>query len=235
MAPGTIAACEPPRRHETGHTGGIRHDAQMTDDVHDEEAAPGWDAIDSALSTLYPAVVPRHVGYVPPAAFSANLQGCSAYPAAGHWHYVTYGLSELYTRGAEDDPEWSGWGFELTLRVARGGESEAPGWPFTMLNHLANFINNQRVLIEDGHRMDLQQPITGHPHTDGPGTGLTVFAFTVDPQLAAIDTPNGKVVFYQAVGVTAEEKMRMQQSSTRDVLDQLAGPNPLLVTDPNRA
>jgi hypothetical protein len=31
----------------------------MTDDVHDDEAAPGWDAIDAALSTLYPGVVPR--------------------------------------------------------------------------------------------------------------------------------------------------------------------------------
>jgi Suppressor of fused protein (SUFU) len=207
----------------------------VTRDVEDDQAAPGWDAIDTALRTLYPGVEPRHVGYVPPAALSNNLQGCSAYPAAGHWHYVTYGLSELYTPGAEDDPEWSGWGFELTLRVVRGGEAEAPGWPFTVLNHLANFINAQGVLVEDGHRMDLRQPITGYPNTDGPDTALTVFAFTVDPQLDTIDTPNGRVVFYQAVGVTAEEKTRMQESSTRHLLDQLAGSNPLLITDPARA
>ncbi len=207
----------------------------MTSDVDDDQAAPGWDAIDAALNGLYPGVEPRHVGYMPPAAFSNNLQGCSAYQAAGHWHYVTYGLSELYTPGAEDDPEWSGWGFELTLRVARGGEAEAPGWPFTMLNQLANFINAQSVLVTDGHRMDLRQPVTGYPHTDGSDTALTVFAFTVDPQLGTIDTPNGRVVFYQAVGVTAEEKARMQESSTRHVLDQLAGSNPLLITDPARA
>ncbi|MGC3862300.1 suppressor of fused domain protein [Micromonospora chersina] len=206
----------------------------MTHDVEDDEAAPGWDAIDAALGRLYPGVEPRHVGYVPPAAFSANLQGCSAYPAAGHWHYVTYGLSELYSPGAEDDPEWSGWGFELTLRVVRGSEAQAPGWPFTVLNQLANFINTQGVLVEDGHRMDLRQPVTGHPHTDGPDTLLTVFAFTVDPELGTIDTPNGKVVFYQAVGVTAEEKSRMQQTSTREVLDQMAGSSPLLITDPAR-
>lgn len=34
-----------------------------------------------------------------------------------------------------------------------------------MLNQLANVINNQRVLVEDGHRMDLGQPVTGYPHT----------------------------------------------------------------------
>ncbi len=32
----------------------------------------------------------RHVGYTPPAAFSTNLQGCSAYRAESHWHYVSY-------------------------------------------------------------------------------------------------------------------------------------------------
>jgi hypothetical protein len=202
--------------------------------TEDEDAAPGWDAIDAALSTLYPGVEPRHVGYALPAALSHNLQGCSAYPALGHWHYVTYGLSELYTPGADDDPAWSGWGFELTLRVARGAETDAPGWPFAVLNQLANFINAQRVLVEDGHRMDMRQPVTGYPQTDGPETVLTVFAFTVDPQLGSIDTPNGRVVFYQAVGITSEEKSRMQESSTRRVLDEMIGSNPLLITDPAR-
>ena len=104
----------------------------------------------------------------------------------------------------------------------------------TMRIDLAD-ATSQQVLIEDGHRMDLRQPVTGHPHTDGPATGLTVCAFTIDPQLGSIDTPNGKVIFYQAVGVTADEKTRMQQSSTRQVLDQLAGADRLFVTDPGRA
>jgi hypothetical protein len=111
----------------------------------------------------------------------------------------------------------------------------APGWPFTILNKLANYINQQGVLVGDGHRMDLWQPITGYPHTDGPDTGLTVYAFAVDPELGIIDTPNGKVVFYQVVGVNAEEKARMKRSSTRDVLQELARQNPLLITEPARA
>jgi hypothetical protein len=74
-----------------------------------------------------------------------------------------------------------------------------------------------------------------YPHTDGPDTGLTVYAFAVDPELGIIDTPNGKVVFYQVVGVNAEEKARMKRSSTRDVLQELARQNPLLITEPARA
>jgi hypothetical protein len=173
----------------------VLHDAFVTLTEADI-AAPGWDAIDAALSRLYPGVSPRHVGYQPPAAFSHNLQGCSAYPTDGHWHYVTYGLSELYEKAPGDDPEWSGWGFELTLRLAKGGEEQPPEWPFTVLNSVANHINGQGVLIEAGHRIDLQRPITGHPHTDGPDTRLTVFAFTLDPQLGSIETPNGRVIFY---------------------------------------
>ncbi len=69
-----------------------------------------------------------------------------------------------------------------------------------MLNELANYVNTKGVLLEPGHRIDLGAPVTGHPHTpDGPPTGLTVFAFAVDPQLGSIETPNGRVTFLQVI------------------------------------
>jgi suppressor of fused protein SUFU len=198
--------------------------------------APGWDAIDAALRRLYGSATPRHVGYMPPAAFSANLQGCSAYAAQGHWHYVTYGLSELYMPAPDSDREVSGWGFELTMRVPRGSEATAPGWPFTMLNELAKHVNTNRVLLESGDRIDMRSPVTGHPHVpDAPSTNLTVYAVTIDPQLGRISTPNGTVQFLQVVGVTDAEKEQMLASSTADVLAGLASDNWLLITDPHRA
>jgi Suppressor of fused protein (SUFU) len=204
--------------------------------IDDDEGAPGWDALDVALTAHYGPDPAQHVGYVPPAAVSANLQGCSAYAAGDLWVYVTYGLSELYERRPEDDPEWSGWGFELTLRIPRGLEPGPPGWPFTMLNEVAKHINTKAVLLEPGHRFEFASPVTGYPHTpDGPDTGLTVFAFTVDPELGEVETLNGKVRFLAAVGVTAAEKQQMLDTSTADVLARLAAVNPLLVTDPARA
>ncbi len=204
--------------------------------MNDVDEAPGWGAIDAALAALYPGIEPRHVGYQPPRGFVGGaLQGCSAYPADGHWHYVTYGLSELYQPGPDADPEWSGWGFELTLRVPRESEDQPPSWPFAMVQELAKYVNKNQVLLEPGHRIDLRQPITGHPHLpDAPATGLTVYALTLDPQLGHISTPNGDVVFLQAVGVTAGEKARMLTSSTADVLSDLAENNPLLITYPHR-
>lgn len=197
-----------------------------------EEAAPGWDAIDEVLRRWYGAATPWHVGYHPPMAFSDNLQGCSAYAADRYWHFVTYGLSELYQPHPEDDPALSGWGFELTLRVLRGPEAEPPGWAFQMVNEMAKHVNANSVPLEPGSRIDLQQAITGYPGLpDAPPSEQTVFAVTTDPQLGEIATPHGRVVFMQLVGVTAAEKARMVSSSTAEVLARLAAGNPLLVTD----
>ncbi|MDR2986835.1 MAG: suppressor of fused domain protein [Nocardiopsaceae bacterium] len=200
------------------------------------DEAPGWDAIDVALRALYGSAKPRHVGYMPPAAFSANLQGCSAYAAQAHWHYITYGLSELYVPAPESNRDISGWGFELTMRVPGGSEPSPPGWPFTMLNELAKHVNTNRVLLAPGDRIDMRSPVTGHPHLpDAPATGLSVYAVTTDQQLGRISTPNGSVQFLQVVGVTGAEKDRMLATSTAEVLTELARDNPLLITDPHRA
>ena len=211
----------------------------MSVDAHDEppgEAAPGWDAIDAAMARLYGDATPRHVGFIPPAAFSNNLQGCSAYAAAGHWHYVSYGLSELYQPAEDDDRTVSGWGFELTMRVRRETEGQAPSWPFEMLNRLANHVNGNAVLLLPGDRIDMRSPVTGHPDVQGaPPTRLSVYAVTTDPQLGEISTPNGRLEFLQVVGVTAAEKEQMVATSTGVVLAALAVTNPLLLTDPARA
>ncbi|MEU5884039.1 suppressor of fused domain protein [Spirillospora sp. NPDC047279] len=195
----------------------------------DDERADGWDAITAALDGLYPDVKPRHVGYTPGVHFGSGLQGCSAYEAAGHWHYVTYGLTELWDKES-DDPQISGYGFEFTMRVVRAaGDPEPPTWPFNVLEQVAKFVRSQGAVLGDGHRMDTRNSITGDP-----ACGLTVLAFTLDPQLPPLATPNGRVEFLQLVGVTAGELARMKETSTAEVLAELASGNPLLVTDPAR-
>lgn len=202
----------------------------------DELPSPGWQAIDDALARLYGDQTPRHVAYVPPAALSSNLQGCSAYEAPNHWHYVTYGLSELYVPDAADDPAISGWGFELSFRLLRGPETGAPGWPFTILNRLANFQNEGTLSIPPpGTRINLGSPITGFPDApDAVDSRLTAFAVTTDPQLGEIETENGRVTFLLLVGVTDAEREKMVETTTAEVLDQVAVGNPHLVTNVRR-
>ena len=56
-----------------------------------------------------------------------------------HWHWVTYGLTALYDKPENEDPDWSGWGFELTMRgPVYPREVEEVQWPMTILRGLGN-------------------------------------------------------------------------------------------------
>ncbi|GMA32020.1 hypothetical protein GCM10025875_20120 [Litorihabitans aurantiacus] len=153
----------------------------------------GWDALIVALERVHPGQEPRHVAYPPGVHFGAPLQGCSAYDAGDHWHYVTFGMSELYV---PDDlervhPSVSGWGFELTMRVPRrADEEEAPGWPFIVLAGIAQQARTkgEPFLVDD--RLDRGAPVTGYPDdATAPPTGLTAYAFALDQQLQVTHTP----------------------------------------------
>ena len=215
--------------------------AAVTNDEHEhadshsepEPEAPGWDAITAAFDALYPGAKPAHVGYSPGLAFGSGLQGCSAYRAADHWHYVTYGLTELWDKDPDAEPGISGWGYEFTLRAPLDEADEAPPrWPFVLLEQVAKTSNQHGTLYDVGHRIDIRQPVTGEP-----GTALTALAITCDPRFPEpIASPNGSFDLLQIVGITAAELARMKATSTADVLGRLvADGNPLLVTDPRRA
>ena len=62
------------------------------------DGAPGWDSITAAFAAVYPDVTPVHKALPPGLAFGAPLQGVSAFPGPHGWHFVTYGLTELWTK-----------------------------------------------------------------------------------------------------------------------------------------
>src|SRR5262245_34756174 len=97
------------------------------------DEAPGWGAIDRALAQHYGTILCYALGGDDP------LQGISAYlseEGRPHWHYVTYGYSELYDKES-DNPDESGWGFEMTFRLARrANRKKTPVWPMNFLQNL---------------------------------------------------------------------------------------------------
>ena len=196
-----------------------------------EPTAAGWDAIDAACKHLYGEQVPRHVGYTPGRAFGTVLQGCSAYRAEDHWHYVTYGLSNIFDEDEGENDGFSGWGYELTWRVRdlAGGE-QPPGWPFTILQRLAKWAAEAPLLLEEGTRLHIPGPVTGFPHTDGPDTDLTGILVATDPQLGQISTVNGRVTFLQFVAVDAGDVALAKENGSPAVLERLIRVDPLLVT-----
>ena len=197
----------------------------------DEPTSAGWDAIDSACRAIYGDQPPRHVAYHPGRAFGSVLQGASAYRAHDHWHYVTGGLSNLFDDTGDDDGR-SGWGYELTWRVRSGpDDGEAPGWPFSMLQSVAKWASGTPVLLEDGTRINMGAPVTGHPVSGGPDTSLTGAVLTTDPELGEIVTANGRVRFLQLVGYGPDEIAEALAEGSAGVLERTRLRDPLLVTD----
>jgi suppressor of fused len=195
----------------------------------------GWLAIDQRLDALYPDVEPMHWGTVVSWRLGGPdpLDGVSAYPNDGpppHWHYVAYGSSELYTKES-DDPDRSGWGLELTFRLARtaGAEDAPPIWAVSFLQNLARYIEDSGKVLWPGHHLNANGPIAAEIDTL-----LEAAVFIEDPELGAIDTPHGRIRFVQVVGITLDEYELIRRWNTDSVVEILGRGNPLHVTDLER-
>ncbi len=210
-----------------------------------DDAAPGWEAIDAALRPLYGDQKPTHWAPSIPRILGGKdpLDGISAYPRdtpVPHWHFVTYGFSELYTKEEKEEEEGdedeegdlavSGYGFELTFRVRREpGETDPPLWPLTVLQFLGRYMFSSGQGFDPGHKIDLNNPLW-----EGTETEIRALFFALDPELPPIETPNGSLKFLQAVGVTPDELEALRAWDADRFLAVLEARFPLLVTDLSR-
>jgi suppressor of fused-like protein len=197
--------------------------------------ARGWNAIDAALAPLYAGQTPTHFGTLVSYDLGGPdpIRGISAYrrhDPVPHWHFITYGFSELYDKESED-PDVSGWGFELTMRVTTEPDAaEPPYWVLNFLQNLARYVFETGNAFADGDYMNANGPIASETTTR-----LRSTVFTHDPELPPIQTPNGRVEFLQVVGVTDDEELAFKQWRPLKVLDVFREHLPVLVTDLDRA
>jgi hypothetical protein len=193
----------------------------------------GWDAIEEKLAAIYGNQEPKHWGTVK--RFSEGgpdpLDGVSAYrgDAPAYWHYVSFGLSELYGKTSKNAEE-SGWGFELSFRL-KPDEAEAapPLWPVMMLQNLARYVFQSNSPFDDEHYLAWGRPITSLVPTK-----LEATLFRDDPVLGQIDTPNGKLKFLSAIGITKDEHDLVAQRGAAALLPVLLEANPLAIVNIKR-
>ncbi|MCE0448336.1 suppressor of fused domain protein [Brevibacillus sp. AF8] len=206
----------------------------MNEELNEEMMSAGWDAIDQEMRKIYGEQEPKHYGTLISYALGGPdpLDGISAYKADEpypHWHFVTYGFTELYEKESENEEE-SGFGFELTFRLARkDDEEEPPAWALNLLQNMGRYVFNTGNVFQAGDHLDANGPICL-----GADTQLTALAFVTDPQLAEIDTPNGRVQFLQMVGITGDELDAMMAWNTRGVLQSGLPYMPSYITDLER-
>lgn len=195
-----------------------------------EAGAPGWDAINHALSRVYPRQSPWHSSQPPGS--DAILPGISAYKRITplpHWHFVTYGFSELFDKRS-DEADISGYGFELSFRLANPDDAEEPPrWALNFLQNLARYVFDSGHGFHAGHYLSAGGPIAADSDSQ-----IRALAFVQDPELAPVDSENGRFEFLQIVGLTNEEEFALKRWSTLKVLEVFHDSLPLWITDLER-
>lgn len=208
--------------------------------VTQRDVAPGMSAIATTLAQVYGyGAQPAHWGTQSPMREGGEdpLEGVSAFwsdgadaGADGHWHYVTYGLTELFEgeTAFPYQPGVSGFGFELTFRLV-GNPGHPPEWPVAMLQRLARYVFRSSNVFRPGDHMDLNGTIGGQNNTY-----ITGALFMLDAALPPIDTIHGEVKFVQLVGITADELDAVKDWRCEGFLELMARRNPQLTTDLSR-
>jgi photosystem II stability/assembly factor-like uncharacterized protein/tetratricopeptide (TPR) repeat protein len=206
----------------------------LADDSADP--APGWDAIDDALAAVYDDAEPHaHFGTALPFALGGDdpLHGIAVYlrdAPVPHFHFVTYGFTDLFGKET-DDPDTSGFGFELTFRLVRApDERDVPTWALGLLQNLARYVFGTGNRFAPGHKLGLDGPLA-----PGATTALSAVLFVEEPELPPIASPHGRAEFLQVVGVTDDEYRLTQEWSSAGLAALLGEHLPLLVTDLSRA
>ena len=201
----------------------------------DDDEAPGWRAIEAALRTVYGDQQPAaHLAPTVPHALGGDdpIDGTTVYRSAdgSHWHYTTFGMSELYEK-VSSDPTESGWGFEFTFRlVCDAHETTPPTWPVNLLNNLARYVFNNARPFAVGHRIPLNSSI----HADADSV-VRAALFAEDAELGSIQTPFGSLTFLHLVGVSEAELALAQEVSSEAVLTALRSRTPHLAVDLHRS
>lgn len=188
----------------------------------EEIAAPGWDAITAAFDALYPGQdSPLHFGCLIPWRLGGPdpLQGISVYDAGDCFHFVTYGLTDLYEKEGKD-PNYSGFGYEFTLKLRKAGLEDEMAEQRGIAGILQSLA---RLTFEKGEQFYPNEYIyTGQEAgMDTRGISKLTGFITAEDEAGTIDTPNGKVDFIKLIGVTDAELKAIMAKTLR--VQELAG------------
>lgn len=183
----------------------------------DEETdAVGWDAIDKEAERIYPGQdKPKHYAALVKWRLGGSdpLDGISVYDGGDYWHFVTYGLSELYEKESEDK-EWSGYGMEFTFKLKKGcyqDEEQEIKCVCGLLQQIS------RITFKNG---EIFQPFeylyTGQESgvDSRQASNITGFITIPDPKFKTLQTKNGRVDFVEFVGATNAELLTLKNSES---------------------
>lgn len=202
-----------------------KFDKSKNDNEKNEVNAFGWDAITNECERTYPSQKnPQHYGTLIDWQFGGNdpIRGISIYDGGEYWHFVTYGLSELYEKES-GNKEVSGFGMEFTFKLKKDNYENEDAEIKCICGILQAIA---RITFTKGEVFNAYEYLyTGQ--TQGIDSkmksNITGFITIPDSQFKSIDTVNGKLNFVEFIGVTNNEliEIKNKQISVKGLYEKL--------------
>ena len=182
-------------------------------DKNNDANVSGWDAITNLCDKIYPNQEnPKHYGTLISWKLGGNdpLKGISIYDSGDYWHFITYGLSELYEKESAIK-DVSGYGMELTFKLKKDNYENEENEIKCICGILQSIA---RITFTKGEVFNSYEYLyTGQ--TEGIDynrkSNITGFITVPDDKFHEINTQNGKVNFVEFIGVTDNELKAIQK------------------------
>ena len=186
----------------------FKKEKENTNDIK----AIGWDAITAEAERVYPNQKdPKHYGALIKWKFGGPdpLDGISIYNGGNYWHFVTYGLTELYEKETENR-EYSGYGMEFTFKLKKDNyENEE-----SEIKCICGILQKIAKLTFTNGEIFRPYEYLYTGQTEGIDSkqisNITGFITIPDTNFSELDTVNGKVSFVEFIGVTNNELLALK-------------------------
>ena len=176
----------------------------------------GMDAIENEVKRIHPLWENARY-YTPKIAWESGgtepLEQISIHKEEDYFHFITYGLTELYNKESKDQTK-SGFGMELTFKLKTGeykdqaAERREQFNIIKLLQNFAKYIIQENSIVKPYEDTYLVKGSSSRKNIgiDIAGTSNIVALITVpDKDLQSLDTPYGRVDFIALIGITKKE------------------------------
>ncbi len=186
----------------------------ITNNVNDNMGleVSGWDAIDEEAKRVYPGQNnPKHYAALVKWKFGGPdpLDGISVYDGGDYWHFVTYGLSELYGKESKN-AEWSGYGMEFSFKLKKdkyADEEQEIKCICGILQQIARITFKSGEIFKAFEYLYTGQTVGIDSRR---ASNITGFITIPDTKFQSLNTKNGKVNFVEFIGVTNNELLALK-------------------------
>ncbi|MBO4627149.1 MAG: suppressor of fused domain protein [Lachnospiraceae bacterium] len=197
---------------------------ELPPETEKEPGTVGWDAIEAEFLRVYPGQTePKHYGTLVKWVFGGNdpLDGISIYDGGDFYHFVTFGLTELYDKQSRNT-ELSGYGYEMTLKLKKEGLED----PEAEIRNICSILQTVARITFTKNECFFPNEFIYTGQTAGMDSKqqslLTGFIVVKDPTVETLETFNGRVEFRELVGMTdAELKTLKSHDSVAEIYEKL--------------